>query len=433
MLDINPSPSAWHPSRAVAADYSSRSNLALAFLWLGREKRVDMNVFYTFCRLVDDIADTPDLPLDLKREQLAAWREVINSPASAENASQALRQPLLAVQVRALMTKYRIHAELMEEIIAGVEMDLASARYETFEELRAYCYRVASAVGLVSIEIFGYRDPGCRQYAVDLGLALQLTNIIRDVGVDLENGGRIYLPLEDLTRFGYSVEDLRNRVHDHRFTALMQFETQRAEEYFQRAIHALPSMDRRAMVAAEIMRTIYHKILVKVQADGYQVFAKRYRLSKPGKMLTLLSAAARNRWGACLRKSPCETICTVACRNGFSGDNAFFIYAQEPFFLCGSGQCACHALPERHRLRHPRWTGCRDRCRHGSHHRRAGDEPGRRRGAGCGGGRGRRRPDRCGCGAGPGEPIRSSARAWLSCGDPHGPRGFCPKPLRAVL
>ena len=278
-----------HPAHAVAADYSGRSNLALAFLWLSREKRADMNVFYTFCRLADDIADSSKLPLATKREQLAAWRGVVGTPMPASGTN------LLADGVRALMAKYRIPPELMLEIIAGVEMDLDGASYTTFEALRAYCYRVASAVGLVSIEIFGYRDSGCRQYAIDLGIALQLTNIIRDVGTDLDNGGRIYLPLEDLARFGYSEDDLRHRVHDERFLALMKFEAERAEDYYQRAVRALPASDRHSMVAAEIMREIYHKILARARADGYRVLSRRYRLNKFAKLATLLGAAARNR------------------------------------------------------------------------------------------------------------------------------------------
>ncbi len=287
----------WHPAHAVTGDYSRRSNLALAFLWLPREKRRDMDVFYTFCRLVDDIADSDELPLETKREQLAAWRAVVTSPPSPAQAGPAA-DCLLAAEVRALMAKYRIAPELMQEIITGVEMDLAGALYQTFEELHTYCYRVASAVGLVSIEIFGYRDPGCRQYAIDLGLALQLTNIIRDVGVDLDNGGRIYLPLEDLARFGYSVEDLQRRVQDARFTALMVFEARRAEEYYRRAVRELPPVDRRSMVAAEIMRAVYRKILVRVQAGGYRVLVKRYRLSKPAKVTTLLVAALNNWWAS---------------------------------------------------------------------------------------------------------------------------------------
>ena len=287
----------WHPANAVAADYSGRSNLALAFLWLPREKRRDMDVFYTFCRLVDDIADSEDLPLATKREQLAAWREVVRTPAPPLPPDASTTR-LLSVDVQALMIKYRLPPDLMQEIITGVETDLDGARYQTFEELHTYCYRVASAVGLVSIEIFGYRDPDCRQYAIDLGLALQLTNIIRDVGVDLDNGGRIYLPLEDLARFDYSVEDLERRVHDARFTALMEFEARRAQEYYRRADRVLPPVDRRSMVAAEIMRAVYHKILSRVQADGYRVLAKRYRLRKPAKVATLLGAALNNWWTA---------------------------------------------------------------------------------------------------------------------------------------
>src|SRR6202043_907964 len=116
--------------------------------------------------------------------------------------------------------KYSLTPEMLEEIIAGVEMDLTVSLYDTFEDLRLYCYRVASAVGLVSIEIFGYRNPACKEYAVQLGLALQTTNIIRDVGKDLRNG-RIYLPLEDMVRFGYSEKELLNRHYNDRFVRLM--------------------------------------------------------------------------------------------------------------------------------------------------------------------------------------------------------------------
>src|SRR5437016_7991762 len=128
--------------------------------------------------------------------------------------------PLLARDVRHLIAKYSLPVAMLEEIIAGVEMDLSTLRYPTFEELRIYCYRVASAVGLVSIEIFGYCNPACRQYAIELGLALQMTNIIRDVGEDLSNG-RIYLPQEDLARFDYSEEDLRLRKYSEAFLRLM--------------------------------------------------------------------------------------------------------------------------------------------------------------------------------------------------------------------
>ena len=180
----------------------------------------------------------------------------------------------------------------------GVEMDIAGRQYPSFEQLRAYCYRVASVVGLVSIEIFGYRDVATRQYAIDLGLALQLTNIIRDVAVDLENGGRVYLPLEDLERFGYTPADLRARVYDKRFQSLMAFEAKRAEGYYEAAISNLSSTDQHAMIAAEIMRAIYWRLLQRMRRDRYRVFERRYRLSTPGKLAVLIGTTLRNRWGA---------------------------------------------------------------------------------------------------------------------------------------
>ena len=281
----------WHPARAQSADFSATSNLALAFLCLPRAKRRDMNVFYTFCRLVDDIADAGTLPPEEKSCLLQAWREALVSPVpSGKDGS-----PLVA-ELHGLMTRYPIPVEHFLEIIAGVEMDVGGKQYQTFEQLRTYCHRVASVVGLVSIEIFGYADPSCRQYAVDLGMALQLTNIIRDVGVDLDNGGRIYLPTEDLERFGYTPADLRARTNDKRFKALMRFEANRAEEFYRSARGHLAPRDRRAMTAAEIMREIYWKLLKDIRHDRYDVFAKRYRLSKPRKLWTLLVTTLRLRW-----------------------------------------------------------------------------------------------------------------------------------------
>ena len=201
----------------------SKSNLALAFVALGRERRRDITTFYAFCRLIDDIADDPQLPLEEKTRQLSQWRASLRSAQPNESS--------VAGEIRGLITKYRLGPEMLEEIIAGVEMDLTISQYATFEELRVYCYRVASAVGLVSIEIFGYRNPDCREYAIQLGLALQMTNILRDVRKDLENG-RIYLPQDDLARFGYSAEALRHHVYDEHFLQLMRFEADRAEQFF---------------------------------------------------------------------------------------------------------------------------------------------------------------------------------------------------------
>jgi phytoene synthase len=256
---------------AATITRQSKSNLALAFISLGRERKRDITIFYAFCRVVDDIADSPELSVIEKRVRLANWRQMLRTSAPDE--------PLLARDVRQLMHKYSLPPEMLEEIISGVEMDLSILRYSTFKELRVYCYRVASAVGLVSIEIFGYRNPRCREYAIDLGLALQMTNIIRDVAKDFQ-AGRIYLPQEDLARFHYSETELTKQQYNEHFLRLMQFEAARSREFFTRAAAELPPEDRRAMVPAEIMRSIYGALLRRIELDNFRVFEKEYRLSK---------------------------------------------------------------------------------------------------------------------------------------------------------
>jgi phytoene synthase len=249
----------------------SKSNLALAFISLGRERRRDITVFYAFCRVIDDISDSRELAASEKQNRLSEWRRMLRGAVPGE--------PSLAADVRELMKKYALPPAMLDEIIAGVEMDLSIARYPTFEDLRVYCYRVASAVGLVSIEIFGYRNPACKEYAVQLGLALQVTNILRDVGKDLESG-RIYLPTEDLERFHYSEAELQRREYNENFLGLMQFEASRAHQFFDQAAAFLPPEDRRSMVAAEIMGSVYRGLLRRMELDKFRVFEKEYRLSK---------------------------------------------------------------------------------------------------------------------------------------------------------
>jgi phytoene synthase len=256
---------------AATITRQSKSNLALAFVSLGPERKRDITVFYAFCRVIDDIADSSELTVMEKRVRLAKWRQMLHAAAQDE--------PLLAGDVRRLIAKYSLPTDMLEEIIAGVEMDLSTLRYPTFEELRIYCYRVASAVGLVSIEIFGYRNQRCKQYAIDLGLALQMTNIIRDVGKDMQNG-RIYLPQEDLARFHYSETELMQRHYNERFVQLMEFQARRARQFFANAAAALPPEDRRAMTPAEIMGSVYRGLLRRVELDKFRVFEKEYRLGK---------------------------------------------------------------------------------------------------------------------------------------------------------
>jgi phytoene synthase len=255
---------------AAAITKASKSNLALAFVALPPERRQDITTFYAFCRMVDDIADDPALGVAEKRRRIELWRESVGDSFAGE--------PPIAGAVREIIRKYMIQKTLFGEILDGVEMDLEPRRYETFEDLEAYCYRVASAVGLVSIEIFGYRNDACKEYAVALGTALQLTNILRDIREDWENGERIYLPLEDLARFQYTEADVAERVHDDRFLRLMNFEADRALTFYKKAAEVLPAEDRRSMTPARIMAEVYGRILRKMRGEDFRVFEKRYRL-----------------------------------------------------------------------------------------------------------------------------------------------------------
>ncbi len=268
---------------------ASKSNLALAFIALPRERREDITVFYAWCRIIDDIADDPGETVEHRRAALDLWKGALAASVAGD--------PPLAAPVRALIDKYRLNREHFLEIIAGVEMDLDAVSYATWEDLRLYCYRVASAVGLVSIEIFGYRDAGCKTYAVELGLALQLTNILRDVGQDFANGGRIYLPREDLARFGYTADDLAAGRRNDAFLALMRFETERALAFYRSAEAALPPGDRPTMVAAEIMRAVYGRLLARMQRGGFDVFSRRYSLNRLEKTALILTTTLRCKFG----------------------------------------------------------------------------------------------------------------------------------------
>jgi phytoene synthase len=183
--------------------------------------------------------------------------------------------------------EFNLPRSRFDALIDGVEMDLSHSRYQTFDALLEYCRRVASAVGLICVEIFGYRDAGSLAYAESLGIALQLTNIIRDVAVDLRRG-RIYLPGEDLERFGVSEEDLRRGQVTPQIAALLEFQCTRAHTYYQRAAWQLPPADAGSLVAAEIMGGIYHGILTRIEAAHYDVFSARIRVPRPQRALIAL-------------------------------------------------------------------------------------------------------------------------------------------------
>lgn len=276
------------PPDARQITRASKSNLALAFVALPAGRRDDITNFYAWCRVIDDIADEAGQTVEQRRAALDLWRQALRAAAPSESP--------LAVPVRALIEKYRLPPEHFLEIIAGVEMDLTGARYETWEELRVYCYRVASAVGLVSIEIFGCREPGSRDYAINLGLALQITNILRDVGEDYRNGGRIYLPREDLARFGCTPEEIAAGTRSRAFLEVMSFEAARARGFYAAACAARPPADRRALVAAEIMRAIYCRILARMERGAFRVFDRRYRLNRAEKLFVIATELLRSKF-----------------------------------------------------------------------------------------------------------------------------------------
>lgn len=268
-------------SVSVASEITRRakSNLAFALSILPKERRDDMVVFYAFCRTMDDIADDSKMPAETRAAELSKWKSGLENRFDQPNEFQR--------EVIEMRDRHRIPNDLLTAIIDGCAMDLKSQRFGNWEELSAYTWKVACAVGLVSVRLFGCQDPAADGYAVALGHALQLTNILRDVGEDLANGVRVYLPLSDLSRFQYTERDLIGRVYDGRFLALMEYEAERAESFFQEADAALPPMDREALVPARIMGETYRALLNKMRADRFKVFEKRYSISKARKLAIL--------------------------------------------------------------------------------------------------------------------------------------------------
>jgi phytoene synthase len=254
----------------------AKSNLAFALQILPKDRRDGMVTFYAFCRVVDDLADDTAKPLEEREAALAAWQEGLEKGFANPDPLQA--------EVVALIERHAIPVHLLTAIIEGCRMDLRPQRFGTWEDLSQYTWKVACAVGLASLKVFGATDPASERYAVALGHALQLTNILRDVGEDLSNGGRIYLPLADFARFQYSERDLVGRVHDGRFMAMMAYQADRASAFYREAVEVMPKSDARALVPAEIMRSIYQTLLEKMRKDGFKVFGKRYRLSRARKM-----------------------------------------------------------------------------------------------------------------------------------------------------
>jgi len=269
----------------VGGAMSRDTSFYYSFLVLPQRKRHAIIAVWDFCRAIDDAVDEVVPEEDWKggltpaarqqaSQEIAGWRrELTEIYGGAPQSPQGLAlQPFVG--------EFKLPREQFEALIDGVEMDLNHARYQTFGDLSEYCRRVASSVGLICLEIFGYRDPRARDYAHSLGMALQLTNIIRDVAVDLRRG-RVYLPAEHLERFGVTVDALAAGRMTPAIRELLRYECGEARTYYARAAQQLPSADRHSLVAAEIMGAIYFEILRRIERSGYDVLSSRIRVPRP--------------------------------------------------------------------------------------------------------------------------------------------------------
>lgn len=249
----------------------SGSSFYYSFMFLPAERRQAITAMYAFCREVDDVVDECH-DLSLAQAKLEWWRQEV-----ARTYSGTPTHPV-GLALKDVLTRFNLPQEQLLEIIDGMAMDLSQTRYLDFKALQLYCYRVASVVGLLAAEIFGYQDRQTLKYAHDLGMAFQLTNIIRDVGEDARRG-RIYLPIEDLQRFNVPAKDILEARYSDAFRALMAFQAERAERFYDQAFAQLPAVDRKAQRPGLVMAAIYRTLLREIASDGFMVLDRRTSLT----------------------------------------------------------------------------------------------------------------------------------------------------------
>ena len=249
----------------------SNSSFYYAFSLLEQPKRDAMNAVYAFCRKTDDIVDEGDDSEEIKFERLRKWKNELEKALFSKSDSY------LFTKLASIIRQFNIPVDPFFELIKGMEMDLQHTRYRSMDDLVQYCYRVASTVGLMCIEIFGYKNRSAKDYAVNLGLAMQMTNILRDVKKDSERG-RIYLPQNDLTNFNYSEEDLFALRYNSNFVSLMKYEAAIAEKYFNKADQSLDFDDKPSMFPARAMQHIYHRLLKKIEREKFDVFNQKIKI-----------------------------------------------------------------------------------------------------------------------------------------------------------
>jgi phytoene synthase len=251
-------------------------NFYYAFLTLPQERRRAIYVAYAFCRYCDDAVDTAE-SVDQKMATLESLHASLNDAYTGRTSDP------LFLALADVADRHDIPEEYFKQVIHGVESDLTKVRYQDFEELRSYCYQVASVVGLICLQIFGYKDDSAREHAIDLGLAMQLTNIARDIQEDL-GLGRIYLPQDEIARFGYSEEALEAGIVNESFIDLMRFQAQRARGYFDSGFKLLPYLSPRSRACPAVMGQLYSKVLQRIEEAEFDVFQHRISLSKTEKL-----------------------------------------------------------------------------------------------------------------------------------------------------
>lgn len=254
----------------------SKTSFYYTFMFLNKKQRDAMNTIYSFCRISDDIVDD-DLPTDQKEKNLFEWENDLKHTE--------LNQPKdpYFTKINTILYQFKIPYSHLFGLIKGMRMDLLQSSYSTFSDLRNYCYHAASVVGLMCIEIFGYKDKQTIEYAENLGIALQLTNIIRDVHADCLID-RYYIPDEDFNTFNYTKEDLRNGIYNDNFIKMMTFQSERAHKYYQKAVELLPKKDRKTLLVSEMMHKIYFRLLQKIESSEFKVINQKVSLKSSQKL-----------------------------------------------------------------------------------------------------------------------------------------------------
>ncbi len=275
---------------------SSRdTNFYYSFVFLPKHKRQALEAVYAFARRCDDVVDSQLSLVEAERALAACQADLDRCYERAERPAKEASLPSRIASLTEAVARFHIPRQLFDQLIEGMRMDLVPRRYDTFDDLLVYCHRVASSVGLMTIEILGYRTARARDYALHLGVALQLVNILRDLGEDAARG-RIYLPLEDLRRFGVEPESLLQGEFEGDWEGLVQFEVERARASFEQARQSLPREDRRSLRAAEMMAAIYWRILRQIRGAGPRVLRQTIRLSRWTKFRTAASVYLGLEW-----------------------------------------------------------------------------------------------------------------------------------------